>query len=344
MASLWSLIGAVITHPLTLMVIEILVITVVLLLSVAYFTYWERKVLAWVQLRKGPNVVGPFGLLQPIADGLKLFMKETVIPSGANRVVFVAAPILTFVLSLVAWAVIPFDFGVVLADINVGILYLFAISSLGVYGIVMAGWASNSRYAFLGALRSAAQMVSYEVSIGFVLVSVLLCAGSLNLTKIVEAQQHIWFVIPLFPMAIIFFVSGLAETNRSPFDLVEGESELVAGYFVEYSSMAFALFFLGEYANMILVSTMTSLLFLGGWLAPFNIQPFTGWLAHAWAMSWFALKIAAMCFCFLWVRGTFPRYRYDQLMRLGWKVFLPFSLFWLVATAGVLVATGWLPK
>jgi NADH-quinone oxidoreductase subunit H len=344
MASLWSLIVAVITHPLTLMVIEILVITVVLLLSVAYFTYWERKVLAWVQLRKGPNVVGPFGLLQPIADGLKLFMKETVIPSGANRVVFVAAPILTFVLSLVAWAVIPFDFGVVLADINVGILYLFAISSLGVYGIVMAGWASNSRYAFLGALRSAAQMVSYEVSIGFVLVSVLLCAGSLNLTKIVEVQQHIWFVIPLFPMAIIFFVSGLAETNRSPFDLVEGESELVAGYFVEYSSMAFALFFLGEYANMILVSTMTSLLFLGGWLAPFNIQPFTGWLAHAWAMSWFALKIAAMCFCFLWVRGTFPRYRYDQLMRLGWKVFLPFSLFWLVATAGVLVATGWLPK
>jgi NADH-quinone oxidoreductase subunit H len=325
-------------------VIAILVITVVLLLSVAYFTYWERKVLAWVQLRKGPNVVGPFGLLQPIADGVKLFMKETVVPTGANRVVFIAAPILTFVLSLVAWAVIPFDFGLVLSDINVGILYLFAISSLGVYGIVMAGWASNSKYAFLGALRSAAQMVSYEVSIGFVLVSVLLCVGSLNLTKIVEAQQHIWFVVPLFPMAIIFFASGLAETNRSPFDLVEGESELVAGYFVEYSAMTFALFFLGEYANMILVSTMTSLLFLGGWLAPFNIQPFTGWLAHAWAMCWFALKIAAMCFCFLWVRGTFPRYRYDQLMRLGWKVFLPFSLLWLVLTAGVLVATGWVPK
>ena len=344
MANLWSLLVTVITHPLTLMVIEILVIVVVLLLGVDYFTYWERKVLAGVQLRKGPNVVGPFGLLQPIADGLKLFMKETVIPSGANRVVFVAAPILTFVLSLIAWAVIPFDFGVVLADINVGILYLFAISSLGVYGIVMAGWASNSRYAFLGALRSAAQMVSYEVSIGFVLVSVLLCAGSLNLSKIVEAQQHIWFVIPLFPMAIIFFASGLAETNRSPFDLVEGESEIVAGYFVEYSAMSFALFFLGEYANMILVATMTSLLFLGGWLAPFNIQPFTGWLGHAWAMSWFALKIAFMCFCFLWVRGTFPRYRYDQLMRLGWKVFLPFSLFWLVLTAGVLVATGWLPK
>jgi NADH-quinone oxidoreductase subunit H len=325
-------------------VVAILVITVVLLLSVAYFTYWERKVLAWVQLRKGPNVVGPFGLLQPIADGLKLFMKETVVPTGANRVVFVAAPILTFVLSLVAWAVIPFDFGLVLADINVGILYLFAISSLGVYGIVMAGWASNSKYAFLGALRSAAQMVSYEVSIGFVLVSVLLCAGSLNLTKIVEAQQHVWFVIPLFPMAIIFFASGLAETNRSPFDLVEGESELVAGYFVEYSAMTFALFYLGEYANMILVSTMTSLLFLGGWLAPLNIQPFAGVLAHAWAMFWFALKIAAMCFCFLWVRGTFPRYRYDQLMRLGWKVFLPFSLLWLVLTAGVLVATGWVPK
>ena len=344
MASLWNLLVEVITNPYVLMVIEIVVLVVVLLLSVAYFTYWERKVLAWVQLRKGPNVVGPFGLLQPIADGLKLFMKETVVPTGANRVVFVMAPILTFVLSLVAWAVIPFDFGVVLADINVGILYLFAISSLGVYGIVMAGWASNSKYAFLGALRSAVQMVSYEVSIGFVLVSVLLCAGSLNLTKIVEAQQHVWFVIPLFPMAIIFFASGLAETNRSPFDLVEGESELVAGYFVEYSAMTFALFFLGEYANMILVATMTSLLFLGGWLAPFNIQPFTGVLGHAWAMCWFALKIAAMCFCFLWVRGTFPRYRYDQLMRLGWKVFLPFSLLWLVLTAGVLVATGWLPK
>src|SRR5690242_6597140 len=336
MASLWSLI----THPITLMVIEILVITVVLLLSVAYFTYWERKVLAWVQLRKGPNVVGPFGLLQPIADGLKLFMKETVIPTGANRVVFIAAPILTFVLSLIAWAVIPFDFGLVLADINVGILYLFAISSLGVYGIVMAGWASNSKYAFLGALRSAAQMVSYEVSIGFVLVSVLLCAGSLNLTKIVEAQQHIWFVVPLFPMAIIFFASGLAETNRSPFDLVEGESELVAGYFVEYSSMSFALFYLGEYGNMILVSAMTTILFLGGWLAPFGIPPFT-WIP---GVIWFLLKVAFVMFCILWVRATFPRFRYDQLMRLGWKVFLPFSLVWLVLTAGVLVAFGWAPR
>jgi NADH-quinone oxidoreductase subunit H len=324
-------------------VVGILAIAVVLLLGVAYFTYWERKILAWAQLRKGPNVVGPFGLLQPIADGLKLLMKETVVPSGANPVVFIAAPILTFTLSLIAWAVIPFDTGLVLANINVGILYLFAISSLGVYGIIMAGWASNSKYAFLGALRSAAQMVSYEVSIGFVIVTVLLCAGSLNLTAIVEAQRHIWYVIPLFPMAVVFFISGLAETNRSPFDLVEGESELVAGYFVEYSSMAFALFFLGEYANMILVSTMTSILFLGGWLAPFNWAPFDGILGHAWAMFWFALKIAFMCFCFLWVRATFPRYRYDQLMRLGWKVFLPMSLAWLVGTAGVLVATGWVP-
>src|SRR5215471_17160580 len=294
MASLWHLARTVLTHPLTLMVIEILVITVVLLLSVAYFTYWERKVLAWVQLRKGPNVVGPFGLLQPIADGLKLFMKETVVPTGANRVVFIAAPILTFVLSLVAWAVIPFDFGVVLADINVGILYLFAISSLGVYGIVMAGWASNSKYAFLGALRSAAQMVSYEVSIGFVIVTVLLCAGSLNLSDIVKAQSHtilgvvpVWFVGPLLPMAVIFFVSGLAETNRSPFDLVEGESEIVAGYFVEYSAMAFALFFLGEYANMILVSAMTSILFLGGWLPPLLIPPLT-WVPGP---IWFFIKI-----------------------------------------------------
>lgn len=340
MASLWNLIVLVATHPLTIMVAEILAIVVPLLVGVAYFTYAERKVLAWAQLRKGPNVVGPFGLLQPFADGLKLFLKESVIPSGANQVVFLLAPILTFVLSLVAWAVIPFDAGVVLANINVGILYLFAISSLGVYGIIMAGWASNSKYAFLGALRSAAQMVSYEVSIGFVMVSVLLCAGSLNLSDIVLAQRHVWFVIPLFPMAIIFFVSGLAETNRSPFDLVEGESELVAGYFVEYSAMVFALFYLGEYANMILVSAMTSILFLGGWLAPFGFPPFT-WIP---GVVWFLLKMLFMCFCFLWVRATFPRYRYDQLMRLGWKVFLPFSLFWLVATAGVLVATGWVPK
>lgn len=323
--------------PLITTVVEILVIVVPLLVAVAYLTYAERKVLAAAQLRKGPNVVGPFGLLQPLADGLKLLMKETVIPSSANRLVFVAAPILTFVLSLIAWAVIPFDDGLVLSNINVGILYLFAISSLGVYGIIMAGWASNSKYAFLGALRSAAQMVSYEVSIGFVIVTVLLCAGSLNLSDIVLAQRTVWYVIPLLPMAVIFFVSGLAETNRSPFDLVEGESELVAGYFVEYSAMAFALFFLGEYANMILVSAMTSILFLGGWLAPFGLTFIPGPI-------WFAAKIAFCLFCFLWVRATFPRFRYDQLMRLGWKVFLPFSLFWLVLTAGVLTGMGWLPK
>jgi NADH-quinone oxidoreductase subunit H len=320
---------------------EVLVVVVPLLLAVAYLTYAERKVMAFAQLRKGPNVVGPFGLFQPIADGLKLLVKETVIPSGANHVVFVAAPILTFSLSLVAWAVIPFAAGVVISNINVGILYLFAISSLGVYGIIMAGWASNSRYAFLGALRSAAQMVSYEVAIGFVLVTVLLCAGSLNLSDIVEAQRHIWFAIPLLPMFVIFFVSGLAETNRLPFDLVEGETEIVAGYFVEYSAMAFALFYLGEYANMILISAMTSVLFLGGWLPPFGIEPFSGWAAQIWHGFWFALKTGFALFCFLWIRATFPRFRYDQLMRLGWKVFLPFSLFWLVLTAGVVTAFGW---
>jgi NADH-quinone oxidoreductase subunit H len=318
---------------------EVLAVVVPLLIAVAYLTYFERKVLAFSQLRKGPNVVGPFGLWQPFADGLKLLMKETIVPSGANRVVFIVAPIVTFTLSLVAWAVIPFNPGVVISDINVGILYLFAISSLGVYGIILAGWASNSRYAFLGALRSAAQMVSYEVAIGFVLVTVLLCVGSLNLSDIVEAQRHIWFAIPLLPMFVIFFISGLAETNRAPFDLVEGETELVAGYFVEYSAMAFALFYLGEYANMILISAMTSVLFLGGWLAPFGVPPFT-WVPGT---IWFLLKIVFVLFCFLWVRATFPRFRYDQLMRLGWKVFLPFSLFWLVLTAGVLVATGWLP-
>jgi NADH-quinone oxidoreductase subunit H len=318
---------------------EVLAVVVPLLLAVAYLTYAERKVLAFSQMRKGPNVVGPFGLWQPFADGLKLLLKETVVPSGANRAVFIVAPIVSFTLSLAAWAVIPFGRGVVVSNINVGILYIFAISSLGVYGIILAGWASNSRYAFLGALRSAAQMVSYEVAIGFVLVTVLLCVGSLNLSKVVEAQRHVWFAVPLLPMFVIFFISGLAETNRAPFDLVEGESEIVAGYFVEYSSMSFALFYLGEYANMILISAMTSVLFLGGWLAPIGIPPFT-WVPGP---IWFALKIAFVLFCFLWVRATFPRFRYDQLMRLGWKVFLPFSLVWLVLTAGVLTATGWLP-
>jgi NADH-quinone oxidoreductase subunit H len=329
--------------PGAVMVAESLAIILPLLLAVAYLTYAERKVLAWAQIRKGPNVVGWFGLLQPIADGAKLLFKETVIPSGANRGVFIAAPVLTFTLSLIAWAVIPFDKGVVIANINVGILYLFAISSLGVYGIIMAGWSSNSKYAFLGALRSAAQMVSYEVSMGFVIVTVLLCVGSLNLTAIVEAQRHLWFAVPMFPMFIVFFVSVLAETNRSPFDLPEGESELVAGFFVEYSSMSFALFYLGEYANMILMSAMTAILFLGGWYAPFNWEPFGGFLGHLWAGMWFAGKVAAVLFGFLWVRATFPRFRYDQLMRLGWKVFLPLSLFWLVLTAGALVAFGWLP-
>ena len=321
-------------------VFKILLIVVPLLLGVAYLTLAERKVLAAMQLRKGPNVVGPFGLLQPLADGLKLLLKETIIPSGANPVVFLAAPMVTFVLAVVAWAVIPFDYGLVVANINVGVLYLFAISSLGVYGIIMAGWASNSKYAFLGALRSAAQMVSYEVSIGFVIISVLMCVGSLNLGDIVLAQRGLWFAIPLFPMFVVFFISALAETNRAPFDLPEAEAELVAGYNVEYSGMTFALFFLGEYANMILMSAMTSILFLGGWLPPLSIAPFT-WLPGP---VWFALKIALCLFVFLWVRATFPRYRYDQLMRLGWKVFLPFSLFWLVVTAGVLVAFGWAPR
>jgi len=317
----------------------ILAIIVPVLVGVAYLTYAERKVLAAIQLRKGPNVVGPFGLLQPFADALKLLMKEMVIPSGANTALFLFAPMLTFALALIAWAVIPFGPGLVLADINVGILYLFAISSLGVYGIIIAGWASNSKYAFLGALRSAAQMVSYEVSMGFVIITVLLCVGSLNLSRVVEAQRHLWFVVPMFPMFIVFFISALAETNRAPFDLPEGESEIVAGFFVEYSSMAFAMFFLGEYANMILMSAMTTILFLGGWLPPLAIAPFT-WVPGP---IWFALKIALCLFVFLWVRATFPRYRYDQLMRLGWKVFLPLSLFWVVVTAGVLKVFGWLP-
>ncbi len=319
-----------------LTVIEALAVLVPLLIAVAYMTYAERKILAAMQLRKGPNVVGPFGLLQAFADAIKMFMKETVVPTGANRVLFLLAPVLTFVLAMVAWAVIPIGNGWAIANINVGILYLFAISSLGVYGIIIAGWASNSKYAFLGALRSAAQMVSYEVSIGFVLVTVLLCVGSLNLNDIVLAQRHIWFCIPLFPMFVIFFISALAETNRAPFDLAEGESEIVAGFMVEYSAMPYGLFFLGEYANMFLMSGLTAILFLGGWQAPLGLTIIPGAI-------WFLLKIAFFMFLFCWVRATFPRFRYDQLMRLGWKVFLPFSLFWLVLTAGVLMATGWLP-
>jgi NADH-quinone oxidoreductase subunit H len=324
-------------------VVGVVVIIAPLLLAVAYLTYAERKVLALMQLRKGPNVVGPFGLLQPIADGLKLLTKETIIPAGANRALFIAAPMLTFVLAMVAWAVIPVSDGWVLSNINVGILYLFAISSLGVYGIIVAGWASNSKYAFLGALRSAAQMVSYEVSIGFVIISVLVCVGSLNMTDIVKAQAgplygvvpglSNWYVFgPLLPMFVIFFISGLAETNRSPFDLVEGESELVGGYFVEYSSMVFALFYLGEYANMILISATTTILFLGGWLPLFNFAPFT-WIPGP---IWFAAKVAFLLFGFLWVRATFPRFRYDQIMRLGWKIFIPVTLVWLVVVGAVM--------
>jgi len=328
--------------PTIWIVFLILCIVVPVLLAVAYLTYAERKVIGWMQLRKGPNVVGPFGLLQPFADGLKLFLKETIVPSGANKALFLFAPMLTLTLGMIAWAVIPFDEGLVLADINVGVLYLFAISSLGVYGVIIAGWASNSKYAFLGALRSAAQMVSYEVSIGFVIITVLLCVGSLNLSEVVRAQSGgilSWFFLPLFPMFVIFFVSALAETNRAPFDLPEAEAELVSGYNVEYSAMAFALFFLGEYGNMILMSGMTVVLFLGGWMAPLDIAPFN----LVPGPIWFALKIAMVLFVFLWVRATFPRYRYDQLMRLGWKVFLPFSLFWVAATAGFLVAFDKVP-
>jgi NADH-quinone oxidoreductase subunit H len=317
-------------------VAEAVALIVPVLIGMAFLTLAERKVLAAIQLRRGPNVVGPFGLLQPFADAIKMLFKETIIPAGANRWLFLLAPMLTFGLAVIAWAVIPVNEGWVISDINVGVLYLFAISSLGVYGIIIAGWASNSKYAFLGAMRSAAQMVSYEVSIGFVMVSVLLCVGSLNLSDIVLAQRHVWFCLPLLPMFVVFFISGLAETNRSPFDLPEGESEIVAGFFVEYSAMAFALFFLGEYTNMILMSAMTTILFLGGWLAPFGLTFIPG-------VIWFALKVCFCLFVFIWVRGTFPRYRYDQLMRLGWKVFLPLSLGWLVLTAAVLMIFGWLP-
>ncbi len=321
--------------PVTVLVLRILLVVVPLLLAVAYLTYAERKIIAAMQLRQGPMVVGPYGLLQPLADGLKLFVKETVIPTGANKVVFLLAPMITFILALIGWAVIPFGEGLVLADINVGVLYLFAVSSLGVYGIIMAGWASNSRYAFLGALRSSAQMVSYEIAIGLIIISVLISAGSLNLSAIVRAQEvHGWYVFWHFPMFMLFLVAILAETNRHPFDLPEDEASLVTGYNVEYSSMTFALFFLGEYANMILMSAITSVLFLGGWLPPLDIWPLTAIPGPLWLI----LKICLVLFVFIWARATLPRYRYDQLMRLGWKVLLPLSLAWLVLTAGVVVA------
>ncbi|BCI67916.1 NADH-quinone oxidoreductase subunit NuoH [Acetobacter sicerae] len=325
---------------LILMVLETLAVLVPLLIAVAYLTLMERKVMAAMQLRRGPNVNGIFGLLQAFADAIKMITKETIIPAGANRFLFLFAPFLTFSLAMTAWAVIPTGNGLAVANINVGILYLLAISSLGVYGMLIAGWASNSKYAFLGSLRSAAQMVSYEVSIGLVIVSVLLAVGSLNLNDIVLAQRHVWFCVPMFPMFILFFISALAETNRAPFDLPEGESELVAGFFVEYSSLSFGLFFLGEYANMILMSGMVSILFLGGWLPPLGIAPLT-WIPGP---LWLIAKILFCLFVFIWTRATFPRFRYDQLMRLGWKVFLPFSLLWMIATAGFLLATGLLPQ
>ncbi len=330
-----------IVWPLIILTVEILCLVVPLLVAMAYLTYAERKVIASMQLRQGPMTVGPYGLLQPLADGLKLFVKETIIPTSASKVVFILAPMLTFVLAVIGWAVIPFGHGLVFANINVGVLYLFAVSSLGVYGIIMAGWASNSRYAFLGALRSSAQMVSYEIAIGLIILSVIVTAGSLNLSDIVAAQaRQGWYVFWHFPMFMIFIVSMLAETNRHPFDLPEDEASLVTGYNVEYSAMTFALFFLGEYLNMILMSGIAVVLFLGGWLPILPFWPFV----LIPGPIWFILKICVVLFIFIWARATLPRYRYDQLMRLGWKVFLPLSLAWLVLASGVLVAFDLLPK
>ena len=319
--------------------LKILAIIVPLLISVAYFTLAERKIMGSIQRRKGPNVIVYLGLLQPLADGLKLFVKETILPSNANLNIFLLAPMLTFVLSLMGWAVIPFSSGTVIGDINVGILYLFAISSLSVYGIITSGWSSNSKYPFLGALRSTAQMVSYEVSIGFIIVTVVVCAGSFNLTEIVLAQKNIWFIVPLLPMFIMFSISALAETNRHPFDLPEAEAELVSGYNVEYSAMGFALFFLGEYANMLLMSALTTILFLGGWLPPFDILIFTAIPSTVW----FSFKMCIGVTFFIVMRAALPRFRYDQLMALGWKVFLPLSLSWLFLTVSLLITFNWLP-
>ncbi|MBP7189825.1 MAG: NADH-quinone oxidoreductase subunit NuoH [Rickettsiaceae bacterium] len=325
----------------SVIIVKILMIIIPLLLSVAYLTYAERRVIAFMQMRRGPNVVGPFGLLQPIADAIKLIFKEIIVPTNASKIIFILAPMVTFVLSLVGWAVIPFTENFVLADINVGVLYILAISSLGVYGIMIAGWASNSKYAFLGAVRSSAQMISYEVSMGLVIVAVLLVSGSMNLTDIVEAQRlrPIWIDILLSPMAVVFFISALAETNRLPFDLPEAEAELVAGYNVEYSSMTFAMFFLGEYANMLLISAMTVIFFFGGYLPPFNLEI----LSFIPGFIWFFGKIIFLIFIFLWIRATLPRYRYDQLMRIGWKFLLPITLVWVIFLSSILTFTGNLP-
>jgi len=317
--------------------LKILIIIVPLLISVAYFTLAERKILGAIQRRRGPNVVGVYGLLQPLSDGFKLLVKETVLPSNANKFIFIIAPIITFVISLMGWAIIPFDKYSVLAEVNVGVLYLFAVSSLGVYGIIMSGWASNSKYAFLGALRSAAQMVSYEVSIGFIIVTIVVCCGSFNLQTIIESQKNVWFIVPFYPLFLMFFTSALAETNRHPFDLPEAEAELVSGYNVEYSAMGFALFSLGEYANMLLMSSLNVILFFGGWLPPLNILGFIP------GSFWFGLKICFFVVLYVWIRAALPRYRYDQLMRLGWKVFLPISLTYLMLTFSILVSFNMMP-
>ena len=319
--------------------LKIISIVIPLLISVAYFTIAERKLMGIIQRRKGPNVIGFIGLLQPLADGLKLFSKETILPSNANIFVFLFAPALTFILSLIGWAVIPFSEEVVLADLNVGVLYLFAVSSLSVYGIVMAGWSSNSKYPFLGALRSTAQMISYEVSLGFIIINVCICTGSYNLTDIVLAQEKVFYFIPLLPAFIMFSISMLAETNRHPFDLPEAEAELVSGYNVEYSAMTFALFFLGEYANMLLMSSFISVLFLGGWLPIFNFSLFT----YIPGVIWLSLKISLGVVFFILTRATLPRYRYDQLMFIGWKCFLPLSLGYMLFTTGILISFNWLP-
>ena len=317
--------------------LKILIIIVPLLISVAYFTLAERKILGVIQRRRGPNVIGVYGLLQPLADGFKLLVKETIIPSSANKFLFILSPIITFLISLMGWAIIPFDKTAFLAEINIGILYIFAISSLGVYGIIMSGWSSNSKYAFLGALRSAAQMVSYEVSIGFIIITIVICCGSFNLQTIISSQQNIWFIIPFFPLFLLFFISGLAETNRHPFDLPEAETELVSGYNVEYSAMGFALFSLGEYANMLLMSSLNIILFFGGWLAPLAILNFIP------GSIWFGIKICFFVILFSWMRAALPRYRYDQLMGLGWKVFLPISISYLVVTFLILISFNMLP-
>jgi NADH-quinone oxidoreductase subunit H len=320
--------------------LKILSTTVPLLLAVAFFTVAERKIMGAIQRRRGPNVIGFLGFLQAIADGLKLLVKETILPSNSNIGIFLLAPVLSFILSVIGWAVIPFSDAIVLADVNLGILYIFAISSLNVYGLILSGWASNSKYAFLGALRSTAQMISYEISIGFIVLSIAVCVGSLNLSKIVMAQKEIWLLIPLFPLFVMFYISMLAETNRHPFDLPEAEAELVSGYNVEYSAMTFALFFLGEYSNMLLMSALSTVLFLGGWLPPFDIFPFT-----LFPLSiWFSLKVGIGAVFFILTRATLPRYRYDQLMHLGWKTFLPFAIGYLMFTVGILISFNWLPN